>query len=50
MVKTNNGTMMEDLIKKFREVHEKEHKIWFTIEEIEDLIKKFEKELESKKQ
>ena len=40
---------MEELINKFREVHEKEHKIWFTIEEIEVLIKKFEKELESKK-
>jgi hypothetical protein len=49
MVKTNNGTVMEELIKKFREVHESEHKIWLTIEESEDLIKKFQKELENEK-
>jgi hypothetical protein len=40
---------VEELIKYFREIHEGEHKIWFTIEEIEDIIKKFQKELENKK-
>jgi hypothetical protein len=48
MVKTNNGTMMEGLIKKFREVHEKEHKIWFTIEEIVKIIEEYDKKLEKK--
>ena len=32
---------MEDLIKLFRQIHENEHKIWFTFEEIEEIIKKY---------
>jgi uncharacterized membrane-anchored protein YitT (DUF2179 family) len=36
----------EELIKYFRMIHESDHKIWFTIEEIEEIIKKF-KENES---
>jgi hypothetical protein len=34
---------MDELIKCFREIHESEHKIWFTIEEIEKIIKEYEK-------
>lgn len=48
MVKTNNRTIMEELIKKFREVHENEHKIWFTIEEIVKIIEEHDKKLEKK--
>lgn len=31
---------IEQLIKVFREIHENEHKIWFTFEEIEEILKK----------
>jgi len=32
---------MEELIEYIRSIHEQEHKIWFTFEEIEKLIKEF---------
>lgn len=48
MAKTNNRTIMEELIEKFREVHETEHKIWFTIEEIVKIIEEYDKKLEKK--
>jgi len=35
---------MDELIKYFREIHESEHKIWFTMEEIEEIIKKFKED------
>jgi hypothetical protein len=34
---------VDELIKYFREIHESEHKIWFTIEEIEKIINEYEK-------
>ncbi len=33
---------MDELIEYFRQIHESEHKIWFTIEEIEKIIKEYE--------
>lgn len=32
------------LIEYIRQIHKSEHKIWFTFEEIEQIIKKFEKD------
>jgi len=34
---------IDELIKYFREIHEGEHKIWFTIEEVEKIIKDYGK-------
>ena len=36
---------IDELIKYFRKIHEKEHKIWFTVEEIEKIIKEYESNL-----
>jgi hypothetical protein len=34
---------VDELVEYFREIHENQHKIWFTIEEIEKIIKEYEK-------
>jgi hypothetical protein len=34
---------MDELIEYFRQIHESEHKIWFTIKEIEKIIKEYGK-------
>jgi len=33
---------LQELIDYFRKINETEHKIWFTIEEIEKIIKEYE--------
>jgi len=34
---------IEDIIELFRKIHENEHKIWFTFEEIEQILKNSKK-------
>lgn len=40
--------MKNNLINKFRDIQESEHKIWFTIEEIESTIDKYNSEVDDK--